>query len=621
MLDQRVELGGQQQRALELQDPGLARRLVVDVAEVAVAGLEAHDPVLAQRIDRRIGDLAELLAEEVMQAAVVRGQHRDRRVVAHGAHRLLGVLDHRRQQQLELLDRDAEQVLAPAHLGALHLARLERPPGGQIVQMRDALDPLPERLLAGEQILELAVAVELAGLEIDADHLTGADPALLDDLALDQRHHAGLGADHQEAILGPAVAHRPQAVAVHAADHPLAVAGDHAGRAVPGLHDAVAVAEQVLVRLRDRHLLGPGGRDQEGLRQRQRAAGPDQGLDHRIERRAVRAAGLDDRLDVLVVVAEGRRDHARLVALHPVQVAAQGVDLAVVGEHPERLGELPGRPGVGRVALVEDREARDEPRVLQVGIEHRQLLGQEQALVDHRAAGQGADVEAVDVLGQHLVLDPAADQEQLALELVVAHALGVAEDDLLDLGPGGDRLVADHRGVDRHLAPAEDRVAEAQDLGLDDRPAALLAGEVGARQEHHADRDPALGELAAADLLAQEVLRDLEIDAGTVAGLAVGVDRAAMPDRAQGIDRRLDHLAARLAVDRGHEPDPAGVVLVRRIVHAVLGQMAGVDRILLDEALAGLGTGRPRLDRHARPDRHGPPPQDATARRGARACR
>ena len=43
----------------------------------------------------------------------------------------------------------------------------------------------------------------------------------------------------------------------------------------------------------------------------------------------------------------------------------------------------------------------------------------------------------------------------------------------------------------------------------------------------------------------------------------------------------------------------------------------GVDRILLDEALAGLGTGRPGLDRHARPDRHGPPSsrRDGEARR------
>ena len=50
--------------------------------------------------------------------------------------------------------------------------------------------------------------------------------------------------------------------------------------------------------------------------------------------------------------------------------------------------------------------------------------------------------------------------------------------------------------------------------------------------------------------------------AGAVAGLAVGVDGAAVPDGLQRVDRQLDHLAARLAVDGGDQADAAGVVLV-----------------------------------------------------------
>ncbi len=389
-----------------------------------------------------------------MQAPVVGRQHRSGRVVAHRADRLPRVQDHRREQQLEILDRDPELMLTAAQLRPLHMAGREGPPGRQIIEVGDVLDPPAVWLLARQEVLELVVAIEPARLEIDADHLAGADPALLDDPRFRERHHAGLRADHQQAVLGPGVAHRAQPVAIHAADHPVAVRGDHRGRPVPWLHHAVAVAEQILMRLGDRHLLGPGGRDQQRLGEGQRAARADQGFDHGIERGAVRAARLDDRLDVLVELAEGRLDHARLVALHPVEIAAQGVDLAVVGEHAERLGERPGRPGIGRVALMEDREARDEPLVLQIGVEHRELLGQEQALVDHRPTGQRADVETVDVLGEHLVLDPPPDQEQLALEVTVIHPLRIADDDLLDLGPGRNRLLADHRGVDRHLAPA-----------------------------------------------------------------------------------------------------------------------------------------------------------------------
>ena len=48
--------------------------------------------------------------------------------------------------------------------------------------------------------------------------------------------------------------------------------------------------------------------------------------------------------------------HPRLMAFHPVEIAAQRIDLAIMGENPEGLRQRPGREGVGRIALVIDRE-------------------------------------------------------------------------------------------------------------------------------------------------------------------------------------------------------------------------------------------------------------------------
>jgi len=42
---------------------------------------------------------------------------------------------------------------------------------------------------------------------------------------------------------------------------------------------------------------------------------------------------------------------------------------------------------------------------------------------------------------------------------------------------------------------------------------------------------------------------------------AIGIDRAAVPDRLQGVDRGDDDFAARLAVDRRNEADAAGIML------------------------------------------------------------
>ena len=221
-----------------------------------------------------------------------------------------------------------------------------------------------------------------------------------------------------------------------------------------------------------------------------------------------------------------------------------------MGERAERLRQPPGREGVGRIALVIDRKARNETGVEQVRVELGQAFGQEHALVDDRARRQGAEIQLGYLCCDRLLLDAAADHVKIALELGGAGALGVPDHDLLDLGARRIRLLADHRDVDRHLPPAVDGVTEGKDLGLDDLPATLLRAEVGLRQENlaypHRARLHAVA--AAFDGFGEEILRDLDVDAGAIARLAVGVNRAAVPHRLQRLDPGLDDVAARLAV-------------------------------------------------------------------------
>ena len=119
-------------------------------------------------------------------------------------------------------------------------------------------------------------------------------------------------------------------------------------------------------------------------------------------------------------------------------------------------------------------------------------------------------------------------------------------------------------------------MAEVQDLGLDDLPAALLRGEVGLGQEHLADGDALVrqGVAAALDVLGEEVLRDLDMDAGAVPGLAVRIHRAAVPHGLQRIDAGLHHVPPGRAVERGDEAHAAVRVLVLRAIGFV--QQGGV---------------------------------------------
>ena len=90
-----------------------------------------------------------------------------------------------------------------------------------------------------------------------------------------------------------------------------------------------------------------------------------------------------------------------------------------------------------------------------------------------------------------------------------------------------------------------------------------------------------------ADMLAEEILRDLDMDAGAVAGLAVGIDSAAMPQRLERADRGRDDGAARLAVKRRDEAHAAGIVLLGGVVEAGGLEPGGVGAELVGEAHGG----------------------------------
>ena len=74
---------------------------------------------------------------------------------------------------------------------------------------------------------------------------------------------------------------------------------------------------------------------------------------------------------------------------HPGAVAEQRVDLAVVGQQAEGLGELPGREGVGRIALVIDRQRRSRSRG-RAGRDRRPAAGAPRTGPCRRACGTRA---------------------------------------------------------------------------------------------------------------------------------------------------------------------------------------------------------------------------------------
>ena len=137
-------------------------RLVAEQVPLrADVGAQAHHALLADRVDRRVGDLGEALLEVAEERGAMVGEDRQREVVAHRAGRLAAVAEQRREQGPQVLLRVAERELALQQ----RLDRLDRRHRiGQLADAELALRvPLAVRRGAGDGQLGLAVGADEAG--------------------------------------------------------------------------------------------------------------------------------------------------------------------------------------------------------------------------------------------------------------------------------------------------------------------------------------------------------------------------------------------------------------------------------------------------------------------------
>ena len=534
---------------------------------------EAHHQLLADRIDRRVGHLREVLLEVGEQELRLVGQRRDRRVVAHGADRLFPGRRHRRHQDLEVLLGVAEGLLAIEQQQVRDRRRFR---GRRQILEHDlrALQPLAVGMAFRQRRLELLVGNEAAFLEIDQQHLARLQPPFGDDVLFRDRQHAHFRRHDDAVVAGDDIARRPQAIAVErGADLPAVGEGDRR-RAVPRLHQRGVVFVESAALLVHERIARPRFGDHHHHRVRERIAAHGQKFERVVEAGGVGLALVGDRPQFLDVGAELRRRHRSLPRRHPVVVAAQRVDLAVMRDHAVGMRQRPGRERVGGETLVNERERALEIRVVQVGIVGRELVGEEHALVDHRAARDRHRIVvraapfalAVENAGNRLAQDVEA-----ALEFILRGDLRAARDEhLLVHRLGRLHRFAERRIVGRHVAPAEnlhsvprgERRVDVHDLrspGRIVRHEQHADGVVARRRQREAKLDRFLGE---------ELVRRLQQNAGAIAGPRIGADRTAVLEIEQDRQGVFDELVRFAPLDVGNEADAAGILFLRRIKEA-----------------------------------------------------
>ena len=315
-----------------------------------------------------------------------------------------------------------------------------------------------------------------------------------------------------------------------------------------------------------------------------------QQFEHLVEPGGVGGPRRADREDLVqvVVIAEDVGVDQGLTGAHPVLVAGDGVDLAVVRDPAERVGQRPRRERVRGEPRVHDAQRALQPVVLQVEVERLELRRGQHALVDERLTGKAWEIDGFTArtvlartLGAQLVLGTLADHVGAALEF---HPGCAADEQLAEGRHGVAGQGTQRRLVGGNVAPAE----QVQSLGLDDllHGRARGGGVLGRlRQEGDSGGIAAgLGQiepLVVADR-AQELVRHLKQDARAVAGVRLGALGAAVLEVQQRGDGLVHDVAAAATVhvhDHGHT---TRVVLVCGVVQP---DTAGHSHLTLHEDL------------------------------------
>ncbi|SLD46184.1 Uncharacterised protein [Mycobacteroides abscessus subsp. massiliense] len=332
-VDQLVQLVVVQHR---LRQQDLVARLGRRMQQVTLGTdhtAEAGDDLLADGVQRGIGDLSKKLLEVVEEHPGTVGQHRDRGVGAHRAECLGTGAGHRRHQQVDLFIGVAEHLLAQHDPVMRHvLMRAVR----QLLETHQTfLEPLLVRLGRGQLGLDLFIGNNAPLGGVHQEHAAGLQAGALYDGGRVQVQHAGLGGHHDKSVVGHPHTRRPQTVAVQDRADDGAVGEADGRRPIPGLHQGrVEFVERAQF---GAHIFVPFPRlgDHHQHRVVQGAATQVQQFQCLVEPRRVRGTARTDREDLLELgrVTEDVGLDERLTGPHPVLVTRDRVDLAVV-RHP-----------------------------------------------------------------------------------------------------------------------------------------------------------------------------------------------------------------------------------------------------------------------------------------------
>ena len=566
---------------------------------------QRHHQFFADRVDRRVGDLGKALFEIIVEQLWLLREHGQWRVGAHRADGIIARFRHRFEEEFDVFLGVAEGLLpVEKFLRGIRAARRRLRRIRQIFKLvLRFFQPFGIRPGGGEIALDLLILDDAALFEIDQQHFARLQPPFARDFFFRHRQHARFGGEDHQIVRGDDVARGPETVAVQrGADLP-AVGEGNRSRTIPRFEQGGMIfVERLAARIHQR-VAGPGFRNQHHHRMRQRITARHQKFERIVDTRRIGLAMRDQRPHLVEIGAQQIRFHRAAARIHPIHIAAHGVDFTVVRDEAIGMGELPRRKRVGGETLMHQRDGRLRQRIAQIVIKAADIGGEQQTLVDHRARRKRRHVEIGDrrvlMLSRKLaqrILRLLADGEQLALKrILIADILALRDDRLTDQRRLIEHGFAEALWRHRHIAPADQTLPFHLDEMFKAANDDVARGGI-ARQETHRHRilakrgkiDPGFFRP-----VAQQRIGNLNQAACPVTHQRIGADGAAMVEVDQKLQPLRDDIVRFPALDVRDKADATGVVLAGSIIKTLGRRITHVNPDGLSDNRAAFG--RPSL--------------------------
>ena len=370
-----------QNRMANLQHRAVAALLIQKIAVRSDIYGGIRDDFLAERVNRRVGNLRKLLLEVVEQKLVLSGQYRKRNIVSHRSGRLNAVFRHWKDRILDVLIGIAEYLIeAVSHLLAVYRDLLVR--NRNVLESQQvAVQPLTVRLPVSIVLLAVVIGDDFLLLRVDQKNSSGRQAGFLHHVFRRNIQNSHLRGEDQPVVIGDVIPGRTQSVPVKGRTEHISVGKQNCRRAVPRLHHGRIVMVEILLILVHETIVVPRLRNGHHHGKRKIHAVHVEEFQRVVQHRRIGTRRADHRINLVDVLLHDRAGHGLLTGEHTVHVAADRIDLSVVRNHAVRMRAVPGRSRVCGEPGVHNCNRRPVILVLEIAVEPSQLFDQEHSLV------------------------------------------------------------------------------------------------------------------------------------------------------------------------------------------------------------------------------------------------